>query len=62
MAVIEGENDSVSSLAHARSTTARVLKKTWTQIAQAEREMLQAITFGDLVERIKTQGENMYYI
>jgi hypothetical protein len=27
-----------------------------------EREMLQSITFGDLVQKIKRSSENMYYI
>jgi Rrf2 family protein len=63
MAVIEGqESESVSNLTNARSTTARVLKKAWQEISHVEHDMLHSITFGALVERIKRQGENMYYI
>ena len=63
MNVIEGQDsESHTNLAHARSTTARVLKKAWQEISRAEQEMLHSITFGDLVDRIKHQGENMYYI
>jgi hypothetical protein len=31
-------------------------------VAQAQREALANITFGDLVGRIKRQTENMFYI
>ncbi len=63
MNVIEGqESESVSNLTNARSTTARVLKKAWQEISKVEYDMLHSITFGELVDRIKRQGENMYYI
>jgi Rrf2 family protein len=63
MAVIEGqEAESVASATGTRTPTTRVLADAWSKIAKVEREMLQSITFGDLVQRIKRNSENMYYI
>ncbi|HTU24767.1 MAG TPA: Rrf2 family transcriptional regulator [Pirellulales bacterium] len=63
MAVIEGqENEPPGNAANTRSPTTRVLAEAWRQIAQKERDMLSAISFGDLVQRVKRNSENMYYI
>jgi Rrf2 family protein len=63
MSVIEGqENQSPASATGTRTATTRVLADAWSQIAKVEREMLQSITFGDLVQKIKRSSENMYYI
>jgi Rrf2 family protein len=63
MAVIEGqENEAPGNATATRTPTTRVLADTWAQIAKVEREMLQAVTFGDLVQRVKRNTENMYYI
>ena len=40
----------------------KVLHSCWQDVAQVEREMLQAITFAELIERTRKQNENMYYI
>jgi Rrf2 family protein len=63
MAVIEGqENETPGNATVARTATTRVLGEAWRQIAKVERDMLHAITFGDLVQKIKRNTENMYYI
>jgi Rrf2 family protein len=62
MAVIEGQETEVTSTAVTGSPTARVLVQAWREIAQVEYDALRAITFGDLVSRIKRQSENMFYI
>ncbi len=62
MAVIEGQDAEVSSVANVKSPTARVLMDAWRQIAEVERAALRSITFGDMVKRVKRQSENMYYI
>jgi Rrf2 family protein len=63
MTVIEGdESGAVSSATTGTGATSRVLRSAWQEVAQAQRETLNAITFGDLVSRVKRQTENMYYI
>ena len=63
MAVIEGqESETPGNATVARTPTTRVLGEAWRQIAKVERDMLHAITFGDLVQKIKRNTENMYYI
>ena len=62
MAVIEGQETAVTSTGPTHSPTARVLVTAWREIAQVQRDALQAITFGDLVARIQRQSENMFYI
>ena len=63
MAVIEGqENETPGIATNTRTPTTRVLGEAWRQIAKVERDMLHAITFGDLVQKIKRNTENMYYI
>ena len=62
MAVIEGQDSEVTSAVAANSPTARVLVEAWREISQVEHDALYAISFGDLVGRIKRQNENMFYI
>ncbi len=62
MAVIEGQDTEVTSTTSPRSSTARVLKDAWQEVAKVEYDALRAITFADLVSRIQRQSENMYYI
>jgi Rrf2 family protein len=63
MAVIEGqENETPGNATNVRTPTTRVLGEAWRQIAKVERDMLHAITFGELVQKIKRTTENMYYI
>lgn len=63
MSVIEGpETDRTSTNLASHSPTAKVLTDAWHEIAQVQQEMLQSLTFGELVQRVKRQTENMYYI
>jgi Rrf2 family protein len=63
MTVIEGdESSTVSSATVGTGAMSRVLRSAWQEVAKAQRDTLSAITFGDLVSRIKRQTENMYYI
>jgi Rrf2 family protein len=62
MAVIEGHEPEVTSTPAVNSPTARVLLGAWREIAQVQQDALRAITFGDLVSRIKRQSDNMFYI
>jgi Rrf2 family protein len=63
MAVIDGQDSEPTSTTTASSSsTGRVLAAAWQEISQVERDMLQSITFGDLVNRVKRRTENMYYI
>ena len=62
MAVIEGQPGAASGLAAAETPTSRVLMIAWRDVAVVQRDMLGAVTFADLVERVKGRTENMYYI
>ena len=62
MAVIEGHEAEVTSNASSESTTARVLLDAWREVAQVEHDALHALTFADLVSRIRRHSENMFYI
>jgi Rrf2 family protein len=62
MAVIEGQEADITSTTPDDSPAARVLLHAWREVAQAQRDALYGITLGDLVERIKRQSQNMYYI
>ncbi len=52
MTVIEG-NDTEITTSDDNSPAARVLVDAWREVAQAQRDALYGITFGDLVARIK---------
>jgi Rrf2 family protein len=62
MSVIEGQETEVTSTALTNSSTARVLVQVWREVAQVQHDALYAITFGELVGRVKRQSENMFYI
>jgi Rrf2 family protein len=62
MNVIEGADEPITSSASPESRSARLLRVTWQQVADVERQALHAITFADLVERARRTTENMYYI
>jgi Rrf2 family protein len=62
MAVIEGPEGEPAGAGSTKSPTTRVLLDAWREISKVEYEALRAITFGDLVARIKRQSANMFYI
>jgi Rrf2 family protein len=62
MAVIEGPNEAtMTSSASPHSIAAKTLAHVWNDISAVEREMLQKITFAELLDRCKRE-ESMYYI
>jgi Rrf2 family protein len=61
MSVIEGQ-EPINLATTSNSPVSRVLLKTWRQIDEQEREMLRAVTLADLVDRLKDEAEQMYYI
>ena len=64
MEVIEGTTDENGQATSASpdSPAVKVLMQTWRGIAAVEQKMLREITFAELLERAKTQDEQMYYI
>lgn len=62
MNVIEGNEGAPTSSASPDSAAARVLQAAWKEVAGAEREMLDGVTFAELATRAKRQATNMYYI
>jgi Rrf2 family protein len=60
--IIEGPAGEVTSNIAERSTASRVLLETWKEIDAAEWEMLQQVTFSELVDRCRGRTEKMYYI
>lgn len=62
MRVIDGRAYELVSSAAVATATSRVLLAAWQQVADVEREMLDAVTFAELADRVRGQTENMYYI
>ena len=62
MNVIEGADEPIATSASVESRSAKVLQVAWQEVADMERQALQAITFAELVERARRTTENMYYI
>ena len=52
----------VSASMPSNSPHSRVLWRAWKEVAKAERDMLDDITFADMVEKARASGESMYYI
>ena len=62
MSVIEGRTKMVTSSATNHTPTSRVLLSVWNDIKRAERTMLEQATIADLVERVRGETEEMYFI
>ena len=64
MQVIEGSSNGngQSCSASPDSPAVKVLMKAWQDVAAKEREMLNGITFADLLSRAKQEDGQMYYI
>ncbi|MHC4399863.1 MAG: RrF2 family transcriptional regulator [Planctomycetota bacterium] len=65
MEVIDGSpsnGDGKVSSASPDSPAVKVLVKAWQDIAAIEREMLNGISFAELLDRARAQDERMYYI
>lgn len=62
MSVIEGPQPEMTGSTNMNTPHARVLWNTWQKVSDAQRAMLAKITFAELVDRVKSQAESMYYI
>jgi Rrf2 family protein len=64
MEVIEGtpEENGQGTSASPDSPAVKVLMQTWKHITSVEQDLLRGISFADLLERAKSQDEQMYYI
>ena len=62
MGVVEGPPGEIRSSATVSTPTSRVLIGTWREIAAFEQEKLSAITFAELVQRVREPTQHMYYI
>lgn len=65
MSVIEGSSNGetkISSSASPDSPAVKVLNAAWQEIAEMERKLLGDISFAELLDRARSQDEQMYYI
>jgi Rrf2 family protein len=62
MAIIEGPAADPRPNAGKETPMIRTLFRAWRDVAQAEKEMLAAVTFADLVEQVQGRAEDMFYI
>jgi Rrf2 family protein len=64
MDVIDGasEENGQTSSASSDSPVVSVLQQAWKDVAAVQRQMLDAVTLADLLERAKQQDERMYHI
>lgn len=62
MSVIDGREERLASNTENGSPSVAVLLDVWQEIADVKREMVESVTFAELVERARAQNENMYYI
>lgn len=61
MNVIEG-NQTIESNLKELTPISRVLNQVWSSLLKSNIETLEDISFADLVDKVKSQPENMYYI
>jgi Rrf2 family protein len=65
MEVVEGSSSNGNNKtcsASPDSPAVKVLMKAWQDVATVEREMLNKITFAELLDQAREQDEQMYYI
>jgi Rrf2 family protein len=62
MAVVDGQNGRIATSTSADTPTTQVLLATWQEAAQAQQDLLDAVTLADLVEQVRGRTEGMYYI
>jgi Rrf2 family protein len=62
MGVIEGQNHRVTSNLSEKTPASSALVSAWQEAANAEQDVLSSVTFADLVERVRGQNQEMYYI
>ena len=62
MSVIDGRQDEPAGNATRDTAASQTLTQVWGEVATVQREMLESISFADLVERVRDPSANMYYI
>ena len=62
MALSDGTTYEPTTNVSKESVASRMLLQAWRDVLRVERDMLSAITFADLVSRVRGQTEQMYYI
>ena len=62
MTVVDTQLGETEPAATRSTPTTRALIRTWKDVAAKERELLEGVSFADLVERLKGAPEGMYYI
>jgi Rrf2 family protein len=62
MGVIDGQSGQIKSSTAAATAATRVLLDSWQKIAALEEEKLGEITFAQLAQKLRGQGDGMYYI
>ena len=62
MGVIDGQSSQIKSSTAASTAATRVLLDSWQKIASLEQEKLGEITFAQLAQKLRGQGDGMYYI
>jgi Rrf2 family protein len=62
MAVSDGQSTEPLSSLERETGSSRALMETWQNVSAVQTEMLESVTFADLVERASGRAENMYYI
>jgi len=62
MSVVEPADDEPRGKATRQTVESELLRSTWQEVCDVEREMLERITFANLAEQSRVHGENMFYI
>jgi Rrf2 family protein len=62
MTVIERRSEKVIPSASNHTSTSRVLLAVWNEVKRVERAMLEQTTLADLVDRVRGETEQMYFI
>src|SRR5437016_6307918 len=62
MTVVDPQLGQPASSAAQVTPTTRVLQRTWKEVAANERDLLEGVTFAELVQQLKGAPEGMYYI
>jgi Rrf2 family protein len=64
MRIIEGSNkgNGTSTSASPDSPAVKALSQAWADVEAVQREMLNKISFADLLERARSHDDRMYYI
>jgi len=64
MEVIDGapEENGQATSASPESPAVKVLQDAWNHVTTVEQDLLRGITFAQLLERARSQSEQMYYI